>query len=430
MAMKNILKYTLLNSLFPFVFICYHYNQNHGFFAESYESLYILLGYLLFINVCLHKLGYAFVNSLWIVIFLPSFNTNLYIEFILKLLTLSTLYFIIKKLPQKLLYLLCTLIIMLNLAQIIQRDVGAKTKAMQLLKLPTSDIIFSNENIYWIICDAYASLDTLKNYYHFDNTSFYDQLKTLGFKTLDNQLKYNEVNNFPTLKALNYYANFNSFDVTKENSLTLHYCLKDNQLFNILKKKGYKIYGMQSRAPFLHKLNIETIGSRTTLSTLQLSYYCFKQNKYISKLLETKLNKKLYEHQENNFYFLENLPNNFKHSFFYIHIDSPHAPFVRDANNYFNDDQKSIVWGENEVGENAYSTEDYRSLYKIQLEGLNKKLLKCLKQIISKDPKATIILQGDHGTFTTQDLQEQKTHLLAVKSENVEQNLLEKFIQH
>ena len=85
-----------------------------------------------------------------------------------------------------------------------------------------------DKNIYWIILDAYTSLGVLQQYYKFDNTSFYQQLQALGFKVLDEQLPYAEVNQYSTLKVLNFYTNFNQFDVTKENALTLHYCLKHN----------------------------------------------------------------------------------------------------------------------------------------------------------------------------------------------------------
>lgn len=55
-------------------------------------------------------------------------------------------------------------------------------------------------------------------------------------------------------------------------------------------------------------------------------------------------------------------------------------------------------------------------------------LIKCLRQITSQDFKAIIIIQRDHRTFTTQDLQEQKSHILAIKTENLEINLLIKFM--
>ena len=65
---------------------------------------------------------------------------------------------------------------------------------------------------------------------------------------------------------------------------------------------------------------------------------------------------------------------------------------------------------------NAYKFKDYRKGYIKQLQGLNKKVLELIKLICQKDPHGIIILQGDHGTFTTDDLREHQSFLFAIKT--------------
>ena len=41
-------------------------------------------------------------------------------------------------------------------------------------------------NIYWIISDEYAGLEELDKYYHYDNSPFYNTLRSMGFAVSDN----------------------------------------------------------------------------------------------------------------------------------------------------------------------------------------------------------------------------------------------------
>ena len=420
--MKKLLKKSIGYSLLPLAFVCFQYNQMHGYFAERYDILFPLACIILMINALLSLLraNYSFITSCWIVLFLPSFSSNFSIDILIKLIILILCIIIIKKLSFKFLNFVFCLILCFNAFQVFQRDLSARKTQNSILKTPSNNVknIFGTRgNIYWILCDAYTSFSILKEYYDFDNSHFYNQLEALGFTFSDGKLSYNEVNNFPTLKALNWYLNFNTLDVTKENALTLHFCLKNNLFFKNLKQNGYSICAVHSRFPFLHKIDAESIGTNKISTVGQFIYHCFKQNQYLGNAISEELNKQLFKHQESIFHFLENkfIKNN-DPTFYYIHLDTPHAPFVRTNLNDFNNDQKSKIWGENEVSSNAYTTENYREQYISQLQGLSKKIIKILENIISKDPSATIILQGDHGTFTTDNLSEQQCFLFALRS--------------
>lgn len=418
--MKNFFKNTLFLSLLPWAFFCFQYNQCHGYFAESYELLLIFSGVTWLINAFLSflKVPTKLILSLWFVLILPNLSNTLLIDVIYKVLIAFICIFALKKTSLKPIKILFVIVLGINLFQIIQRDFSARKTAQKLIKnIPINKNFSCDKNIYWIVCDAYTSAEVLRQYYHFDNEEFYNQLRNLGFLTPDGQLPYTEVNEFPTLKALNFYTNFNQFNVAKENALTLHYCLKYNVLFNNLKQNGYTFLATSTRVPFLHKLNdVKILGETYSFTCFQFLYHCCKQNRFLGQLISGYLNKTLYLQQEDVF---QNFTKKFitpGKNFYYLHIESPHAPFVRESNNTYCNDQKSVVWGENEVGKNAYVFEDYQDGYINQLQGLNKKVLELLKSIEQKDPNGIVILQGDHGTFMTEALKEQQSFLFALKN--------------
>ena len=266
--MRNFLKNTLFISLLPWAFLCFQYNQCHGYFAESYEALFFSLGVTWLINIFLSllKLPTKLIVSLWFVLVLPNLGDTLIIDVIYKVLIGLTGVFVLKKIPFNLIKILLTIVLGINLFQIIQRDFSARKTAQNLIKnIPINKNFSCDKNIYWIVCDAYASADVLRQYYHFDNEDFYNSLHNLGFLTPDGQLPYTKVKEFPTLKALNFYTNFNQFDVTKENALMLHYCLKYNAFFNHLRQNGYTFLATPIRFPFLHKLNdVKILGETIT----------------------------------------------------------------------------------------------------------------------------------------------------------------------
>lgn len=191
--MKNFKKNALSLSLLPWAFLCFQYNQCHGYFAESYEILLLFLGFTWLINAFLLfiKLPINLVLSLWFVLILPNLSNILLIDMICNVLIVLTCIFVLKKVSLNSLKILFFIVLGNNLFQIIQRDFSARKTAKEFVKNIHINKSFScDKNIYWIICDAYTSANVLKQYYHFDNENFYNQLRNLGFLTFQGQLPY------------------------------------------------------------------------------------------------------------------------------------------------------------------------------------------------------------------------------------------------
>lgn len=426
-VMNRIFKNIFLGGLLPFAWMVITYNQNHGFFCESYIILAIAICCVILMNAVftLLRINHFLINSFWLVLLIPSCSNNYVIDIACRCFVFACICLLHKKIPFKKIGVVIAILLLINVFQISFRDLSSRNSAQKLLQHEYNTEITLNENIYWVICDAYTSSLVLKKYYNFDNIEFYTTLKNLEFETYDGNLTYDKINYYATLKAVNTYMNFCSFDVTKEHPLTLHYAIKDSLLSKILSKNGYSLHITKSRFPFLHNLNFNNFGPDNINSITHFAYACFKQNTIIRQYLCTFLNNELYSSQNKIFDFLSNFTqNNFNKNFYYIHLDSPHAPFILNYDGKFVDDQKSSIWGENDVGANGYKMEDYTSSYISQLKSLNKKLITIMQNIVTQDPSATIVLQGDHGTFTTTDKLENSSILFALRATQTFNNLI------
>lgn len=413
--MKNSFKNTLLGLLLPILLCVLTYSQNQGYFASNYTVLAQIFCGLLGIHIALFVLGvsYRVIWPVYIGLIIPLGHLGLWIDTLCRILGIGISYYALKKIPTKPLCLGIGILLAFNSYNLIQKDYQARKEASALIsKCSSASILTPTENIYWVVCDAYTSKEVLKTYYQFDNTDFYKELETLGFATPDGQTPY-----YPTLKAINTYLQPLEWDPTTFSSLSLHYTLQKAPLLKNLKNQGYTLHILEPRFPFLQNLpEFEPLDPRPKTSLLEFLYACVYRSKLISQPLVHCLNKHLFDRQEQIEIALGNLSSNRGRHFYYLHFDLPHAPFIFNQAGEFYNDTSAFIWGENEVSAHTYKKEDYCPRYLDQIQGFTPKILSYLKAIIQKDPKAMILLQGDHGTFTTQDSLENQGILFAVRN--------------
>ncbi len=409
-----------MSLVLPFTWVIVQYNLKHNFFAESYADVGICLLGLGCIHSCLIllRMPARIIVVLWLILIWPSFHLSLALDLLCRFVLFLGLMAICKKVKLGLINFVLVILCVMNGAQIIQRHFHAKRTAQHFVCEPTHKApIALTGNIYFILCDAYAGREVLSRYYQFDNNAFYENLQKLGFNAQDGKVTYRPVNGFPTLKALNYFTNLGQLKVTELSPLQLHFTLKGSCLFAALKHCNYGAWGTNTRFAFLQNLGLKPMGPKHFYTALQLVYCCLRQNNCLEAWLKRCLNSQLYRQELAVFAYLQNefVPSTTGKNFYYFHIDCPHAPFVFDERGGFNDDQVVKIWGENEVGPSAYSRETYRANYVRQLQTLNRQLLALMVSLIEKDPQATIILQGDHGTFMTNDQDENAAFMFAVR---------------
>ncbi|MEY4927371.1 MAG: hypothetical protein RI894_1807 [Bacteroidota bacterium] len=247
-------------------------------------------------------------------------------------------------------------------------------------------------NIYYLILDAYTGAESLRTYWQYDNTSFADSLRNLGFFVTKNAKSNYDYTYYAMASNLNASElNLCAFCEPNElyfksaqNTLAL---IKESRVPQYFQKQGYKIinyslFDVQNTPKFysdndlwVEKNNWDVYLGKTLLMALW-------NNLCRTKSIADEAAEVLYPNQEifNQFY-TDSLYQQEQPFFLYAHILMPHAPVCFDENG----DKIDV----------ALSAEQQ---YLAQLKYTNKLTLKALKHILKNDKTNPIILlQGDHG---------------------------------
>lgn len=239
--------------------------------------------------------------------------------------------------------------------------------------------IKANANVYYFIFDEYGGYENLLRYTGFDNISFYEDLKDLGFNVSKNSRGYtiqtiNEIPNLLNLARINDSSM--SYDLRRKN-------LENPLLFRLFKEHGYKInlisdYGAIPTGEYIDYL-FETEMYEDTIENFLIKntvYYPFLINQYRnSRIVEVE---SIFEYMSKSW---EISPDKL---FTFAYVEFPHSPWVVDENG------NDLPLSEKQNWENPET-------YLGQLKYASKKILEVVEVIIEKDPDAIIIIQSDHG---------------------------------
>ena len=264
----------------------------------------------------------------------------------------------------------------------------------------------SNSNhypdVYYIILDAYAREDILLDYYNYDNSDFINFLEKTGFyvakKSLANySTTYYSIPSSLNIKQITYLKDLLDEETSQDQS-PLKNLIKYNYVHNKFKDMGYTLVDVPSIWTDTNQVPYDI----TTRKKLSL-------NEFDNALINTTLlgfifkNKILLNSRRNEilnaFEYIPEIANIETSTFSYIHILSPHPPFLFDKNgNPLN--VNSIVSFQDgchyfQVNKNR---NEYIAKYANQLSFINSKVEETIKNILSvseQDP--IIIIQSDHG---------------------------------
>lgn len=268
-------------------------------------------------------------------------------------------------------------------------------------------------DIYYIILDMYTRQDVLTIDYQFDNSSFLDELKQMGFYIADcSRSNYDETSksiasslNLDYLSVLNPEINPQDTGKPVVTSLMSH-----SKVRRMLSALGYKIVASETGyawdswtdadiflkpkfgSSLLKQINpFEAMIVKTT-ALVSVS----DAVSLISKSNLDAINAPFAEHVNREEYILNKLGSlaSLKGpKFVYAHILIPHYPFIFKADgslqtdvNYYRD--------QNRPTSEAYYLDGYRN----QVVYINSQIITIVKSIISQSKiPPIIIIQGDHG---------------------------------
>lgn len=265
----------------------------------------------------------------------------------------------------------------------------------------------SPPDVYFIVLDMYARQDWLDKAYNYDNSTFINELKQLGFQVVDcSQSNYSQTEMVLTsILDMNYLDALGKFDPSTKDTSVLRQSIKDNGVMQAFRSLGYKLVAFETGFHFSefyyadHYLspksgdqtqlgrmnNFEVLLLKSTAGQALIDFAKILPSFLVpdtSQPLDTKREQILFDFEK-----LRTIPEEISGpKFVFAHILTTHEPFV------FTADGSSIDYPE------AMDSEQYNQAYRDQLDFTNSQLLPILKHIIeASDPKPIIIVQGDTG---------------------------------
>lgn len=246
-------------------------------------------------------------------------------------------------------------------------------------------------NIYWIITDEYAGLEELQKYYHYDNTPFYDTLRSMGFTVSQNSWNW-QSSTYVILGDI-LRMGYGQSDEEADRKLVAD---PEAPLWQLLRRLGYQLYEAESAAKFGLPDRVgkhfsvyipETAQGDTVVSLLLRSSILFTWEEEIaSALLPKQAKLSVKERVLNVFDWAEN-PESVRgdqRTFTAVYIRYPHSPY--DVNEF----GKSVPRKQRKDVMN-------KELYLGQLLFTTRHLEQVCRSLVSADPDSIIILQSDHG---------------------------------
>ncbi len=296
-------------------------------------------------------------------------------------------------------------LVAINLVTGVPAFLRGETSKKSLSRTARADTT-NQPDVYYVILDAHARSDVLKDVYNHDNSSFVHWLTENGF----NVAAAGRSNYSQTYLSLASSLNMTYLDSVaarvgpeSDNRSALVHMIADNRVMKELRRRGYTIASFASGYTGTDFKNADVhFAPRWALSEFQ--------NVLISTtplplILDRLLHHSQYDiHRTEVLYALGHLPDatRLPHPVFvFAHIVSPHPPFVFGAHGEKINPKGLFTMTEGgEFGsiDKENVRRDYVAGYRDQVTFLDGKVKEMVRRILDASPQPpVIILQGDHG---------------------------------
>ena len=259
-------------------------------------------------------------------------------------------------------------------------------------------------NVYHILLDAHSSNYVLKKYCNFDNSKFYQNLRSKGFSIIEPSFSQYPATQMSVASMLNLeYLPAKKIPVADLERLRFN-----NKVFAVFYENDYRVHVFDrtlqmSYGPQFKKAN----NSNYAL------YWLWIQHTPLKWFFQRKFQKYMcLDHADNIELDLRELELAKKrfgshNNLFYAHIVCPHAPFIYGEDGSFDVSQGLIgMFTDNRgaLAENNEQLELLKQKYLSTLKIIDKKILELIQAILSQyeeNEKPIIVLHSDHGTCLT-----------------------------
>lgn len=280
--------------------------------------------------------------------------------------------------------------------------------ALALAKAPIATDLVRPESppdVYLFVLDSYTRADLLRQAYGFDNSEFLRELEKRGFFVAEcSQSNYvrTEISLGSSLN-MQYLQDLSEKFIPENTGRRLLWdALKHNAVRYNFENLGYETVFFETEFAWLNLSDVdhyitpppissamtefEGLFLRTTLARYAQEWGWVDPDYMLGVAARDRFN--------NVFNYIDDIAKMPQPTFSYIHLVSPHPPFVFDANG--NPTYPADFWNEQRL----YPAASYQKGYVNQAQFLNKKMLQAIDTILAEsDVPPIIIVQGDHGPW-------------------------------
>jgi hypothetical protein len=308
--------------------------------------------------------------------------------------------------------------------QIISHTVHTSLSENRLAKIsPNTDLLIPTDptslpDIYFIVLDGYTRSDALLNDYGFDNSSFLDTLRNMGFYVAD----CSRANNTATAGALEIALNMDYIPALRNeliaqgfNEEDIGILIKQSQVRKLLESIGYKTVAFDSKFKWSqisdadvylqypdHSFDVQVLQPFEALlirSTALLLWTDAVNNSLADYLHapSSGISFPVKDHANRQLFILDELPRLVSvpgPKFVFTHIIIPHGPFVFEANGDITTDSGFYSGKYNKPVDEEHLKQGYIN----EVQFINSRITEILQTIVTKSSVPPIVVvMGDHG---------------------------------
>ncbi len=257
-------------------------------------------------------------------------------------------------------------------------------------------------DIYYLVLDGYARTDVLKEIYQSDNSELISFLQQAGFYIADQSTANYPQTFFSIASSLNSEyidSTMSTPGAAADDRGALRTMIENSTTHSFLKGLGYQFVsfpsgwvGLSQHLPAdlrLHEAATVSEFENMLIATTPLS-------RIFDRTIRTN------QHRREVLFALDHLPDlasNPAPTFTYVHIMSPHPPFVFDANGGVPIMKGGLFAYDGSHYFKYYPDKAlYRQQYRDQLAYVSEKVMATVKRLLAQSPQPPIIIiQSDHG---------------------------------
>lgn len=286
-----------------------------------------------------------------------------------------------------------------------QRDNSANTSR----EVTLFDGVEDKPDIYYIILDGYGSSRILSDMYGFDNSEFLDSLRDKGFYIASDSKSNYIQTSLSLASSLNIeYIDtlINDIDQNSDDRLELYKLIGNSKIAALLSQYGYQFVTISSGYFGTDIKNADVYVSteydfgefeNAVVSSTPISLFV-KLLPIVQKVDALSLFR---SRILNTFEKLSEMPKTQQSpKFVFVHIMSPHPPFVFNQKGEEIDHIESAGGfdGSHLISEEGITKEEYVKLYGDQARFISDKTILMVEAILAKsDKEPMIVVQADHG---------------------------------